>query len=34
MTHAMALAQCEAGYMPLPVYLAMCAENGWVNAQL
>jgi hypothetical protein len=20
---------CEAGYLPLPEYLAMCRENGW-----
>lgn len=32
MTHATARALCEAGYMPLPVYLEMCRENGWVTS--
>ena len=29
MTHEMARALCEAGYMTLPVYIRLCAENGW-----
>lgn len=32
MPHEMARALCDAGYMPLPDYLAMYAENGWTNA--
>lgn len=24
-----ARALCEAGYLPLPQYLAMCREHGW-----
>lgn len=31
MTHEMARALCEAGYLLLPEYLAMCAENGWTR---
>ena len=31
MTHEMVRALCEAGYMPLPVYIAMCRENGWLK---
>lgn len=29
MTQDMARALTEAGYMPLPDYLAMCEANGW-----
>lgn len=29
MTHEVARALCEAGYMSLPVYLRLCEENGW-----
>lgn len=31
MTHAMARALCEAGYMPLPEYLRLCKLYGWVK---
>ena len=31
MTHAMARALCEAGYMPLVDYIAMCEREGWVK---
>jgi predicted HicB family RNase H-like nuclease len=29
MTHEMARALCEAGYMSVAEYLRLCAENGW-----
>jgi hypothetical protein len=29
MTHETARALCEAGYLPLPEYLRLCAENRW-----
>lgn len=32
MTHTMARALCEAGYMPLTEYLRLCELNGWVKA--
>jgi hypothetical protein len=31
MTHEIARAWCDAGIMPLPEYLRLCEENGWVN---
>lgn len=30
MDQATARALTEAGYMPLPEYLRLCRENGWV----
>lgn len=31
MTHDMARALCEAGYMSVADYVALCKENGWVT---
>lgn len=33
MTQEMARALTEAGYMPLPEYIRLCEENGWVTKQ-
>lgn len=29
MTHEMARALCEAGYMTVTEYLGLCEKNGW-----
>lgn len=29
MTHEVARALCDAGYMPLSEYLRLCEEYGW-----
>lgn len=29
MTHEMARALCEAGYMSVAEYVALCKNNGW-----
>ena len=31
MTHEMARALCEAGYITVAEYLRLCEENGWVK---
>lgn len=30
MTHEMARALCEAGYMSVAEYVKLCEENGWM----
>lgn len=31
MTHEMARALCEAGYMSVKDYIALCEKNGWAT---
>jgi len=31
MTHEMARALCEAGYMSVAEYAKLCEDNGWVT---
>jgi hypothetical protein len=31
MTHEMARALCEAGYMPVSAYIELCTEKGWID---
>lgn len=31
MTHEMARALCEAAYLSIADYIALCEENGWIT---
>lgn len=31
MTHEMARALCDAGYLSVTDYIALCKENGWAT---
>lgn len=33
MTHEVARALCEAGYMPLVEYIRLCELHGWVRLE-